>query len=34
MTQLPPNPRPQRTRVARFASPGSPLSRQPFGGTL
>jgi hypothetical protein len=27
----PPNPRLQRTRVARFARPGSPLSRKPLG---
>jgi hypothetical protein len=27
----PPNPRVQRTRVARCARPGSPLTRHPFG---
>jgi hypothetical protein len=29
----PPNPRVQRTRVARCARPGSPLTRHPLGGT-
>ena len=28
----PPNPRVQRTRVARCARPGSPLTRHPLGG--
>ena len=27
-----PNPRVQRTRVARCARPGSPLTRHPLGG--
>ena len=31
-TKTPPNPRVQRTRVARCARPGSPLTRHPFCG--
>jgi hypothetical protein len=29
----PPNPRVQRTRMARCARPGSPLTRHPLGAT-
>jgi len=34
MTQPSPNPRVQRTRVARFARCGSPLTRRPLGRSL
>ena len=32
-SELPPNPRVQRTLVARCARPGSPLTRHPLGRT-